>query len=233
LNYSPNLRPNQIGGSLDTPAMIVPMLPNSQTINHTSSFNLLDSYPSEFFLSTLDKSPSRSIESLMNQPVRSDDTSAVLPVFRYTHPTAIVVASQVRSQYAAPSPMPDKVSKQIAVAEKIQAVDVDGLVSSLLNNYLVREIINNLDAYASQKFRCKGCGEVYRRPPLRGTCLTCGRELLPTVTLAAVEKYALLAGELIKSHRIPQPIKDKVSLVLENLQLLSESKKQTSIADFV
>jgi DNA polymerase II large subunit len=74
---------------------------------------------------------------------------------------------------------------------------------------------------------------MYRRPPLKGTCLTCGRELLPTVTLAAVEKYALLAGELTRSHEIAQPIKDKVTLTLENLQLLSESKKQTSISDYV
>jgi DNA polymerase II large subunit len=231
LNYSPKLCPDQLGGLLDVPFMIEPivLLP---TTSKGTSFDALSSYPQEFYNRVSARPPQQSFEEPFSNPQNKEEIHSG-PVYDYTHWSSVVVASQPRSQYATPGPMPDKVSKQIVVANRIRAVDVDGLVSSLLNNYLVKEIISNLDAYPTQKFRCKGCGETYRRPPLKGMCLTCGRELLPTVTLAAVEKYALLASELTKSHKITQSIKDKVTLTLDNLQLLSESKKQTSISDYV
>jgi DNA polymerase II large subunit len=231
LNYSPKLCPNQLGGLLDVPFMIEPivLLPASPK---GTPFNALSSYPSEFYEGVNTGQLSQSLEEPVFNPQGKEETHPG-SLYDYTHWSSTVVASQPRSQYTTAGPMSDKVSRQISVANRIRAVDVDGLVSSLLNNYLVKEILSNLDAYPTQKFRCKGCGETYRRPPLKGTCLTCGRELLPTVTLAAVEKYALLASELTKSHEITQSIKDKVTLTLENLQLLSESKKQTSIADYV
>jgi DNA polymerase II large subunit len=231
LNYSPRLCPDQLGGLLDVPFMIEPIVLLS-TAPRRTPFNALSSYSSEFYDKVNSKQLSPHLEEPVSGPHGREETLPG-PSYDYTHWSSVVVASQPRSQYVTTGPMPEKVSRQISVANRIRAVDVDGLVSSLLNNYLVREILANLDAYSTQKFRCKGCGETYRRPPLKGTCLTCGRELLPTVTLAAVEKYALLASELAKSHEITQPIKDKVALTLENLQLLSESKKQTSIADYV
>jgi DNA polymerase II large subunit len=230
LNYSPKLCPNQLGGLLDVPFLIEPIIPSLTTTRGTP-FNAMKSYSLEFYQGIATRPPQQ-LEEPVSSPQIKEEVHAG-PVYDYTHWSSTVIASQSRSQYATAGPMPDKVSRQISVANRIRAVDVDGLVSSLLNNYLVKEIISNLDAYSTQRFRCKGCGEIYRRPPLKGTCLTCGRELLPTVTLAAVEKYALLAGELTKSHEIAQPIKDKVTLTLENLQLLSESKKQTSISDYV
>jgi hypothetical protein len=56
---------------------------------------------------------------------------------------------------------------------------------------------------------------------------------MPSMALSIAEKYILLANELIKTHQVAQPITDKIRLALDNLQLLSESKKQTSIADFI
>lgn len=230
LNYSPTLCPGQVTGQLDTPAMIEPVILSPDVpISRRSLSNRMNTYPHEFFMAASDRPSARSLEGKMPQESKRETPSED---FLYTLWTSSVVTSQPRSSYSNPRPMPDKVSTQIAVASRIQAVDVNGLISSLLNNYLVKEIIGNLDAYSTQKFRCKGCGETYRRPPIKGTCLTCGRELLPSLTLSAVEKYVLLANELIRAHQIPQPIRDKVTLTLENLQLLSESKKQTSIADF-
>lgn len=233
LNYSPRLCPDQLEGLLDTPTMIEPIILQSTTTRTPTLLDTLSSYPQEFFIKASEKVSSQLFERMFSSASRSDNSEAPELIYEYTHWSSNIVPRQPWSQYAAPGPMPDKVNKQIAVASRIQAVDVDALVSSLLNNYLVKEIIKNLEAYSTQRFRCKGCGEAYRRPPLKGNCLTCGRELLPTVTMAAVEKYALLANELTRSHKIPQPIKDKVALTLENLQLLSESKKQTSIADYV
>jgi DNA polymerase II large subunit len=212
--------------------MIEPVILPATAPRSATAYDALNSYPQEFYF----KANERHLSKELAKGARNESNMILAaPEWQsdFTHWSSVIVASQSRSGYAVPGPMPDKVGKQIAIAKKIRAVDVDSLVSSLLNNYLVKEIMDNLDAYSTQSFRCKGCGEVYRRPPLRGACLTCGRELLPTVTLAAVEKYVLLANELTRSHHIAQPIRDKVALTLENLLLLSESKKQTSIADFV
>jgi DNA polymerase II large subunit len=231
LNFSPKLCPSQIGGLTDTPALIEPVILPSTLPKQPSPLGFMKAYPLDFYLRASERPTLRSLtESL---PLSDGGNQvALIPPFQFTHPTSVIVSSQVKSLYSIPGPMPDKVSRQIAVASRIQAVDVDRLVSSLLNNYLLKEIIASLRSYSTQRFRCKGCGEMYRRPPLKGTCLTCGRELLPTVTLSSVEKYAMLAGELARSYQITQTTRDKVTLTLENLQLLSESKQQTSIADF-
>ncbi len=229
LNFSPSLCPDHVTGLLDTPVMIEPVVLPSFSHRKPSFFDRLDSYPLEFFLRTSERPSVHSLEGILQA---TSEANRVGRNYLYTHWSTSTVTSQPRSSYSIPGPMPDKVSRQIATATKIQTVDVDGLISSLLNNYLVKEIIITLDAYSTQEFRCRGCGEVYRRPPLKGTCLTCGKELIPSVSLSTVEKYVLLANELINTHHIAQPTKDKVTLALENLRLLSEYKKQTSIVDF-
>jgi DNA polymerase II large subunit len=231
LNYSPTLCPDQVTGLLDTPMLIEPLLPPSIVVKRPSQFDLADSYTREFYMKTEGRPPARSLEG--TACIHQDANSGLESTYRYTHWSSTLVTSEPGSSYSYPAPMPDKVSKQIVTASKILAVDVDGLICSLLNNYLVKEILDNLDSYSTQKFRCKGCGETYRRPPVKGACLTCGRELMPSVALSIAEKYILLANELIKTHQVAQPIMDKIRLALDNLQLLSESKKQTSIADFI
>jgi len=180
LNYSPSLCPDYPTGLLDTPFLIEPIVLSSDA-KKLSAFDTMTSYPQDFYTGTIDRPSAKALEETLLIKQANTNSERNLS---YTHWSSLVVSSQPRSSYSNPGSMPDKVSKQIAVASKIRTVDVDGLISSLLNNYLVKEIIANLDAYSIQKFRCKGCGETYRRPPLKGTCLTCGRELVPSLTLS-------------------------------------------------
>jgi DNA polymerase II large subunit len=57
----------------------------------------------------------------------------------------------------------EKLNMKIEVAERISAVNANEVVASVLKTHLLPDIIRNLKAYTSQRFRCKGCGEKFRR----------------------------------------------------------------------
>jgi DNA polymerase II large subunit len=234
LNFSSELCPNQAGGTLDTPFMLIPLVSPSGISSRIEYFEIADKYPLRFYVQTNESSDSRTLTAIVpTYGSRTATTKDPCSGFKYTQPTSTLTASQSRSIYASPITIPDKVTKQIAIAARIAAVNADRVVTSLLDNYLAKEIMADLQAYAIQPFKCKGCGERYRRPPIKGVCLTCGRELVPTVVLSTVEKYAFLANELSKAYRIAPATRDRVTLTLDNLQLLSEAKKQTALSDYM
>lgn len=232
LNYAPDLCPDQVGGPLDTPAVIEPLVfPTDSTIG-TPRIEMMSTYPLEFYIRTQESPSPKDIEPLISTlQSESSEHKKFLSGYHYTHPTKILFVTQ-RSVFASPGTMPDKINKQILVATKIQAADVNSLVSAVLENYIIRQLMDDLETYSSQPFRCKGCGERYRRPTLRGVCLTCGRELQPTMTLASLAKYAFLAEDLAKLYNISPITRTKITIALENLQLLSGSKKQATLSDF-
>ena len=131
---------------------------------------------------------------------------------------------------------PDLQSFAGEVAEKIDAVSTKDVVESIIKTHLIRDIMGNMKKYATQTFKCRGCGRSFRRPTISGRCDFCGQDLRQTLTRGSVEKYLSLARTLASDYDVDDYIKGRLDLIVRELdQLFHEQERSTQLelTDFV
>ena len=69
-----------------------------------------------------------------------------------------------------------------------------------------------------QQFRCVGCNEKYRRPPLSGICLKCGGKLLFTIAEGSIVKYLEPSIELARKYKLPAYLQQTLDLVKQRIE---------------
>ena len=60
--------------------------------------------------------------------------------------------------------MSDLVERSVLLTTQIRAVDVGPAVTLVLNAHFLPDVMGNLKGYATQKFRCRSCGDVLPSP---------------------------------------------------------------------
>ena len=110
--------------------------------------------------------------------------------FHFTHFTSDISIGPPRTSYIEVKSINTKIERQLDIAEKIDAVNPNEVVKSLINTHLLPDIIGNSNAYLRQKFRCKNktCEIKNRRMSLKGKCFKCGGKLQATVTKGSAMK---------------------------------------------
>jgi DNA polymerase II large subunit len=130
--------------------------------------------------------------------------------------------------------MVEKLNMQLALGEKIDAVDVRRVALKVLTTHFIRDIAGNLRAFSTQAFRCKSCNKRFRRLPLRGKCSFCGGPLTLTVYRGGIEKYLDAAQGLIDKYKLPKYFSQRISLIRDEIESTFDNKKpkQISLMDF-
>src|SRR5947208_16671273 len=77
--------------------------------------------------------------------------------------------------------------------------------------------MGNTKKYASQAFKCKGCGATYRRPPISSRCDICGSALRETLTQASVEKYLATAQRLASDYHLDERLQRRLAMAQRQL----------------
>jgi DNA polymerase II large subunit len=136
--------------------------------------------------------------------------------------------------------MLDKLQSQVDLSEKIRAVDADIVAQKILTSHFMKDIVGNLRAFTSQKFRCMQCNRKYRRIPIKGVCLRCGGKLSLTVYQGGIEKYISPALGLVERFDLDEYYKDRLELVMDEIQSIFQDEeveeqidKQISLTDFM
>jgi len=96
-------------------------------------------------------------------------------------------------------------------------------------------VMGNTKKYASQAFKCKGCGATYRRPPISSRCDICGSELRETLTQASVEKYLAIAQRLARDYNVDEYLKSRLEMAQRELDQLFPGRgrsTQTELTEF-
>ena len=131
-----------------------------------------------------------------------------------------------------------KIDKQLDIAKKIDAVDPNKVVRSLIKTHLIPDIVGNTRAYLGQEFRCKNkyCQKKARRMPLKNRCRACQGPLQATVTRGSALKYLPLAIRLCNEYDVGDYIKNRVELLQEEALSIFPSDKdenQTELTTFI
>lgn len=234
LNFSREYLPAQIGGIMDAPLLLVPIVNPKEVQRQAHDFDVADAYPLEFYEKTLERVEAKLVSPLIDLVEHRLGTEAQFEGFHFTVPVSDINAGNRETAYKRFKTMIDKLNGQLAIAEKINAVDARKVALKVLVKHFIRDIAGNLRAFSTQGVRCKVCNKRFRRPPLRGKCSICGGELTLTVYRGGIEKYLDAAEYIIKKYRLPKYYDQRISLIKEEIASLFRSKtpRQVSLIDF-
>jgi DNA polymerase II large subunit len=235
LNFSVEYIPNQIGGLMDTPLLVQPILVPAEVDDQAHNFDVASRYPAEFYEKTQSSPSPSTVSNLIEKIGTRLGTERQFYGYGFTNNTESITIKHPRSAYPTLTSLTEKIAKQIEVAEKIDAVSTKDVVESIIKTHLIRDIAGNMKKYATQSFKCRGCGKSFRRPTISGKCDSCGEDLRETLTRGSVEKYLSLARKLANDYNVDDYIKDRLDLITKELNQLfqvSERTTQLALTDF-
>jgi len=235
LNFSVEYIPTQIGGLMDTPLLIQPIILPAEVDDQAHNFDVAWKYPLAFYEATV-SSPNASKASELIETIRKRiNLQDQFYNYGFTHETTSITIASSRSAYSTLTTLNDKISKQIEVAEKIEAVSARQVVESIIKTHLIRDIAGNLKKYSTQSFKCRACGRTFRRPSISARCEVCGGELRETLTRGSVEKYLGIARRLARDYDVDDYIKERLDLLVREMDQLfptRERSSQSELTDF-
>jgi len=234
LNFSKSYLPAQIGGMMDAPFFVIPIVNPGEVQRQAHEVDVASTYPLTFYEKSLEKAPPQKVKSLMDVIEHRLHTEAQFEGFGYTIPVSDINLGNRESMYKKLKRMIDKMNSQLTLADKIEAVDAQIVARKVLTTHFIRDIAGNLRAFSTQKFRCKTCNKQFRRLPLKGACPQCGGALSLTVYRGGIEKYLEAAGQLVQKYGLRKHYAQRLSLIEDEINELFESKRprQISLADF-
>jgi len=236
LNFSKQFLSNAIGGLMDAPLLVQPLVLPHESQPQAHNLEVTKSLPLEFFESTLQQIKASDVTSVEIIKSRLETERQFYDYF-FTHSTSSLTTSKSRSAYSTLGSMLDKFDMQMKNAELIDVVNPSEIVSNVISTHLVPDIMGNLRAYARQNFRCTGCGKSFRRMPLIQTCdnVPCrGHKLIPTITRGSVEKYLKLAKRLVDKYDVGEYQRGRIYALSDEIELVFGKSKgdQSLLSDY-
>ena len=235
LNFSMEFIPNQIGGLMDTPLLVQPIIIPSEVDEQAHNFDIASSYPREFYEKTQGSPAASSLEQLIERIGSRLTDERQFYQYGFTHGTGKLAVKHPRAAYSTLRSLTEKIAMQIDVANKVEAVSTKEVVESIIKTHLIRDIMGNTKKYATQAFKCKKCGMTMRRPPLSWACPACGGAIRETLTRASVEKYLSIAQRLARDYNVDPYLKARLDVVKRELDQLFEGERkadQMELTDF-
>jgi DNA polymerase II large subunit len=235
LNFSREYLPDRIGGLMDAPLLIQPLVFPHEVQRQAHNIDIDERYPLEFYISSWNKQKTTNVIDEIDLIKKRLGNRNQFFDYKFTHSTNNIMLEESHSLYSALSTMQEKLKMQIYTAKLINAVDEDEVMSMVLTTHILPDIMGNLRAYSSQSFRCTKCGQKYRRMPVVGRCLECHNELLQTVTRGTVEKYVQTALNICSEFKINEYLTSRINTLQTELNLLFKEnpKDQHTIIDFI
>lgn len=236
LNFSVEYIPTQIGGLMDTPLLIQPIILPAEVDDQAHNFDVAWNYPRAFYQAT-ELSPNASkvsglIETIRNRVNLQDQFYN----YGFTNDTSSITIKAPRSAYSTLNTLSDKIAKQVEVAEKIEAVSARQVVESIIKTHLIRDIMGNMKKYSTQSFKCRSCARTLRRPTVSTKCEMCGGDLKETLTRGSVEKYLGIARRLARDYNVDEYIKERLDLLVREMDQLfpmRDKSTQSQLGDFI
>jgi DNA polymerase II large subunit len=234
INFSRAYLPSQIGGIMDAPLLLIPLVSTEDVQRQAHDFDVTAAYSLEFYRKTIESVEAKQVSPMMDLIGSRLGTEAQFEGFNFTMPVSNINMGNVESSYKRFKTMVEKLDNQLELSQKIEAVDVKKVALKVLTTHFIPDIAGNLRAFSTQAFRCKTCNKRYRRIPLRGKCSICGGQLTLTVYRGGIEKYLDVALRLIEKYGLPQYYAQRILLMKEEIADMFGGKKpkQISLADF-
>ncbi len=225
LNFSRSFLPDKRGSrTMDAPLVLTSFLIPGEVDDEVHGLDISWGYPLELYEAALEyKNPwdvsILQIDNVLNTPKQYEGMG-------YTHETSSINKGVLCSSYKLLPTMEEKLKGQMDLAEKICAVDATGVAQLVIEKHLIRDIKGNLRKFSTQQFRCVGCNQKYRRPPLAGKCVSCQGKIIFTISEGSIIKYLNPTISLAKKYNVPKYLMQTIDLLeLEVISILGKDKE--------
>ncbi|WP_407356831.1 DNA polymerase II large subunit [Methanolobus sp. WCC5] len=235
INFSRDYLPEKRGGKMDAPLVLTTRIDPSEVDKEAHNIDVCDHYPLEFYEATLEYTNPKELESKMDLISGRLGTPEQYDHFMFTHDTRDIAAGPLHSAYKTLGSMIEKMDAQLALADKIRAVDSSDVAERVLISHFLPDMFGNLRAFSRQGTRCLKCAAKFRRPPLTGVCPKCGGRVILTVHEGAVKKYLEVSRKVAHEYNVSSYTKQRIELLGLDMKSLFENdrSKQTGLLEFM
>lgn len=224
LNFSEEFLPQKRGGLMDAPLVLTTRIDPSEIDSEAHNVDTIWKYPLEFYERTYDYPDSKEVSDIMELAEDRLETESQYEGFGYTHETNDIAEGPTMSKYTRLGKMTDKMDAQIKVADLIRAVDTADVVSRVISDHFIPDMIGNFNKFGVQTIRCTKCNTKYRRIPLSGEC-DCGGNLTLTIHEGSVKKYLNHSLEMVERYDVPDYLYQRVKQLEEQIESLFQNDK--------
>ncbi|MEK6963173.1 MAG: DNA polymerase II large subunit [Nanoarchaeota archaeon] len=229
LNFSKKYLPESRGSKMDAPLVVTYQLNPNEVDDQVFNMDIAWHYPLAMYLAALEfKSPK---EVKIRQVASVLKTEEQFEGLGYTHETSDFNGGVLCSAYKLLPSMQDKLKGQMDLAVKIRAVDAREVATLVIERHFIRDTKGNLRKFSQQEFRCVGCNEKFRRPPLIGKCTKCSGKLLFTISEGSIIKYLEPSISLANKYGVSTYLKQTLELTKRRIESVfgRESEKQEEL----
>lgn len=211
LNFSKEFLPGHRGGTQDAPLVLNAKIDAGEVDDQILDFEMVYDYPSELYKLAEQRKHSSEVKV---PDVRSAMREGKDPFVNvgFTHDTKDIDGGVACSSYKLLETMSDKVRHQMELVEKIRAANTSETARLVIEKHFIKDMRGNLRKFSMQSFRCVGCNEILRRPPLSGVCPKCRGKLIFTTHEGGIKKYLEPALDLAKKYSLSPYITQNLEL---------------------
>lgn len=231
LNFSRKFLPAHRGGTQDAPLVLNTRINAGEVDDQILSFET-GKYPLELYEMAEQGKHSSEIKSIDTVRARLKSGKNAFSDKAFTHDTADLNSCVINSSYKLLPSMQEKVNSMMGLCKKTRAVDVRDVARLVLERHFIRDIRGNLRKFSMQVFRCVGCNEKFRRPPLAGKCTKCGGKLIFTISQGSIVKYLESALNLARTYNVSPYLLESLEITEKDIEGIfgKEKEKQEALA---
>ncbi|MEX0932641.1 MAG: DNA polymerase II large subunit [Candidatus Pacearchaeota archaeon] len=230
LNFSLEFLPRHRGGTQDAPLVLNTKIDAGEVDDQILDFETLMKYPLELYEKAVEKKgPSEvDVKDIRKVLKLGEDPFVNLG---YTHGVSDFNMGVPCSSYKSLGTMKEKVDHQMGLVEKIRSADTADTARLILEKHFIRDIRGNLRRFSTQQFRCVGCNESLRRPPLTGICPVCRGKIIFTINEGGIKKYLEPALDLASKYNLSIYMKQNLELIKRHIESVfgREKEKQEAL----
>ncbi len=233
LNFSREFLPSHRGGTQDAPLVLNGKISAGEVDDQILDFEMVGNfeYPLELYRAAEQRKHSSEIKIIPNVKLALKEDRDPFQGIGFTHDTTNFNDGVLCSSYKTLGTMQEKVQHQMGLVEKIRAADTSDTVRLIIERHFIKDLRGNLRKFSLQTFRCVGCNEILRRPPLSGRCPVCKGKLIFTVNEGGIKKYLDPALDLAEKYHLSTYLRQNLELVKRYVDSIfgREPEKQESL----
>ncbi|MFH1848777.1 MAG: DNA polymerase II large subunit [archaeon] len=225
LNFSRQYLPDKRGSrTMDSPLVLTSRLVPSEVDDMVHGMDVVWKYPLKFYEAAVECRGTHDVS--IEQLKKRLGTEGQYEGMGYTHEVSDINQGVTCSAYKTLPSMQEKLMGQMEIAERIRAVDQDDVARLVIEKHLLKDTKGNLRKFSMQQFRCVGCNQKFRRPPLLGKCTSCGGKIIFTVSEGSVVKYLEPSISLACKYNVSAYLKQSLELTKRRIEGVFGKEKE-------
>lgn len=121
---------------------------------------------------------------------------------------------------------------QLQLIREVTALSKKEVIHQVMTVAIIKNLFDFIVNATTGKFTCSGCNLLLRRVPLSRKCPICRKEVEPLFPLSSLDKIIYALKNFSEQLEDPRT-KEKLMLAIENIEMLTRAKKQTTISEFL